>query len=132
MIWPMKRWWIVLAAVGMFGLLVALLTPRDDGLNWIRTFGGTETHLGPRRFGEQTWIDYEFNYVQVPNGLEQALNQRIGNTIETQIPGLLDAELDGGLYVVFSASDRKLSVSRLVEPPWLVRQWLAFKRSIGI
>ena len=42
----MRRRWKALVAVGalaLFAGLLSLLPPRDDGLDWLRECGGTET-----------------------------------------------------------------------------------------
>jgi hypothetical protein len=128
----MKRWGIVLAAVGLLALLFALLPPRDDGLDWIRAYGGKEQHwTRPEVEPGSYWTSYQFLFDQEPPGLESELISR-AKSVETQSPGLLGATLRDGWRVSFNAKEGVLFIDRYVQPNWFDRQWNSLKRFIGV
>jgi hypothetical protein len=133
----MRRRWKVLAVVlGAVALLVGLLSllpPRDDGLDWIRKYGGIETvepiHLNywnpaisPRNLDEDfRGYRHSFRFRVISSKSIRELNRR------------LTKELSPTVHVMKIDHRRAetLVIERYEPRPWIERQWILVERTLG-
>ena len=130
-----KRWWVALIALAALALAFVLLAARDDGLGWLRTYGGIEKKSIVRyEYQEGYRVAHRFDFATLPKGLELDIANRVDHnqTVETMIPGVIDATLKDGWNVNFYAPGRSVEVYLYIRPNWLERQWLAIKRFLGL
>ncbi len=124
----MKRRWLAVAAVALCAT-AAVVWPRDDGLNWIRSYGGDETVTGyefEEKYG--AYVVHEFVF---PKGVPVSLAGEIrkAKIIEPPPAGGLPGP---GVTKVTLDDNKTVTAGRVTRYSWLQIQWDAVQRRIGL
>jgi hypothetical protein len=127
----MRRRWkalVVVAAVALFASLLFPLPPRDDGLDWIRKYGGKEivryngeVDVNRGRPPETTLKWLEFKFDRIP----RALLAEIQHRSEKQAH-------DDRATVIVQAKERTIVVIQYHRPNWLQRKWRYIRLMLGL
>lgn len=137
----MKRGWKVgLIATAAALVVVAALqfAPKDDGLDWIRKYGGSETVM-MAQLNETTEVyHHSFTFKDVPLGLVREIK-----AWRTAHPQIRHGSLETGIISIAYRDERPSSanpvqaanepvfVSRIIQLSWLERQWRALSVKFG-
>ena len=126
----MKRRWkfLLLGCIIAFGLLGILFSmPKDDGLNWVRAYGGKETvRVTEYGMGEFDVVDHEFTF---PGRMPKKLEADVLAWMDNKHPQAVD---EPNLYYVTVNDDLTMvKAMRTTKPTWLERQWNSLQRQLG-
>jgi hypothetical protein len=128
---PMRRRWkalvLVLGAVGFFAALLFLLPPRDDGLNWVRKYGGVETSKGHQFVGANLQVN-AFTFEELPSGLEDEARAHV-TRFHLDNKGEFAGDTNIGVWLFFSTKQKRVLFTR--EQTWIERQWTQLRRQLG-
>jgi len=144
----MKRGWkvgIVATAAALVVVAALQFAPKDDGLDWIRKYGGAETVMMARLSDSVELYNYTFKFDGIPDKLVKEIHawnaanapgQRRMLVISTVGPygGRFGVSGPGITYVSMgsvNARNAPVFVSRTVQLSWLERQWRALNVKLG-
>jgi hypothetical protein len=131
-----RRWkaFVVVAAVALFASLLFLLPPRDDGLDWIRKYGGKETVqrawsvYEPRSVGMEGWWRIDRRDIPAYYNHTFQFRQLTADQIDTiinhnNIPEIVLTRVDQSSVVV--------AFQRKWQPSWFEDRWSDLKDWLG-
>jgi hypothetical protein len=128
MAFHMRRRWKALVAVGAFVFVAVLffLPPRDDGLDWVRKYGGQEEHRVEMDVSkvpgrpDDAVIDWtEFDFSKIPEALIQEISKRKSRSSDTKRLVWVDQVNQSVLILDFRRRT------------WLEKHWFGIKQSFG-
>ena len=122
----MRRRWKLLVAAGALAFVAGLLflrAPQDDGLDWVRKYGGREV-VSKGKIKDSPSIYFVRNEFYFDNGVPEGLTAQLHAFNERW-------KRMTGKRAIYFVSDKPMVGFVTSSEDWLEGHWVRFKRRIG-